>query len=513
MFAMEAFEEQELPFRYTAVADNLKVIRQRIALEGMSRDDAAVLEAVCPDIFSDKNIKAFTAFPSNTMRSLALERIDFKRLGVLTAAAAAIIFVITKVISWLSDAFGTLGGKGGAITNTDKVNQDVKEAAEKVVPVAKEPAASTVTTSAATGSFPGRYLTSEDSVQNGYLHRLSALMEKTKLDERQAKDAAALYADSIRSVFRLTDRDTREHMVLGEMLLSKHGAIPQVLEAYEWEGKDGKIQMTSTHFLAMHNWLSRASSLIDVLRSTVEQVGRIREPEKGSDGQYVVDGDLKRAVQSVIHMLGTASRAIDNKRQDPAPIITFETDMPSATMTDRGLRSGKFRAAIDPEFRTVLDAINERSGNYVGMWVDGDYQKGKVISPARHRKVVTGLMSEKGLDQLGRLHRSIFDEKGKPRFESDLSVLRKRMSDLNASIKLLKGKAGEGSYLTQPILVDIPNSDQKQEIEIMDALMSTLDLTKDVMNVVQMSFAALGKLAEGARYAVEIVDRGTKRVS
>lgn len=510
LFTMEEFSETELPFKHTAIAENLLLVRSKIALEGMSRDDAQTLQSICPDLFSDKRLQAFTAHPSNTLRQVALERIDFKRVGIIAAAAAAIIFVISKIISWLSSSFGTLGTKGGAIANTDKVNDRVEDAIVSVVPVPSAVEDEEILANAPSRSIAARYLTKDDSIQNNYIRQLISKVEKDNLNKRHAQDAAALYVGAITNVFRLTDNDRKMHLLLGEMLISRKGTIPTVLEEFDWIG-GSKKGMSSMHVYNAVAWIERAGIILNTIRQALHYVNQIRKVEKDEVGEFIVEGDLFYAARATYGIRSKIAEAVDARVKDTiAPIFELK-DGSVAKMTDTGLTGGKFQLQLSSELRDISERISAKSGVNVGMWINNDYQSRALARPAEHRALLQAVASSKGIDQLGDLYRlSIVD--GKVHFDPQLNALKKRLDEVTQAVKLLEGKKTDNSYLTATLKYEGSGpKDPERESVIMDDMMAGLTMAKDIVSGVNTTFSTLGRVTSAARAAVEVMNRAAAR--
>ena len=96
---LESLDEDSVAvYQRSELITELESIQTRVATEGMTRDDAVLLERIAPGIFEGININKFTVRPSTTKQSVAVEAIDWKRGAMMVAAAMAIISLISKVI-------------------------------------------------------------------------------------------------------------------------------------------------------------------------------------------------------------------------------------------------------------------------------------------------------------------------------------------------------------------------------------------------------------------------------
>lgn len=510
MFAMEAFDEQELPFRHTAVAENLSLLRNKIALEGMTRDDAQTLETICPGIFDDRNLRSFTVYPSNTLRTVALESIDFKRMGIIAAAAAAAIFIITSIFKWLSSLISKVSGSAGAIKNVNKTNDSVNRASERLSPVS----AVSQDVSEVEEFKPAkrltqveRQMTKGDSLENNYLRKLATMVEEGKVSDADAGAAAREYVVAISRHFNLTDRDKRQHLILGKMLLSKSGTIPLILNELEFVG-GGPID--SFTIARMDDWLAAISDIlrtIGVAIHNLKNVGRV----EFENGEYVENNRLANAIGDIRMVSEKLVREIDKSNiSGPRGVLMIDT---TASMSDSGLKNAKYAVKLPEVLAECVDRVRENSSVGIGFWTKSDYQHvrnvKKVVDVSKYVKAINVLMSAEGLERLGHYHSALLGN-GPYNFQRRLDDCTRINGEVSKELKELTRNMKGREYLTHTFKRDAYLGTPAYEVRPLEDLNAGLSSVGDIIGKIQQVFSALLNIASSADAAVRLIDQAAK---
>jgi len=125
-FAFETFDEDNATiYNATKQLDLLVGLHDRIAVEGICKDDAILLNRIDPTILQGINVNSFTMRPSATKAGVAAEAIDWRKTGLIAASITALLLFIGKIISWLMNASKLTAERTGTIKQIDKLNKEI----------------------------------------------------------------------------------------------------------------------------------------------------------------------------------------------------------------------------------------------------------------------------------------------------------------------------------------------------------------------------------------------------
>ena len=116
---------------FMELSDRLDAVRKEVSTEGMTRDVAAYLKGIDPDMLpAYMPVASFTHLPSRTNLKASLEAIDAKRGAIIGAIVLAVAAVIAKIFSWI------LGGDSdsgpSSTSRVTAINEEVKTKTEEV---------------------------------------------------------------------------------------------------------------------------------------------------------------------------------------------------------------------------------------------------------------------------------------------------------------------------------------------------------------------------------------------
>ncbi|AQT28176.1 hypothetical protein pVa21_235 [Vibrio phage pVa-21] len=452
---LESLDEETVAiYQKSELIGELESIRTRVATEGMTRDDAVLLERIAPGIFDGMNVNKFTVRPSVTGQTVAVEAIDWKRGALVVGAAMAIIAVISKIISWLSDSLTTTGGGSGGIKDIDETNSKIEKRCQDNV----ETEVITEENLQKVGKEVVRKIGKLSNVNMHYVNELVEKVDKGDVVNSNGKpiapndvsNAVNKYVDAVKRT-RATDRDTQLHALLGYMLLSKQGGIPMTLLMLDWKGGVKGSKLDQTHIMALEHTIELTNEVLD-------EVGKLASAIESTDYKSLVmledDKHVDGSTGGGSKIYGLMSKSNDVLKRVRNTLETNNslrnTYSPNMATELNGNRPDTATMGrILPEFNTdvkkVISEMKDLANTYITFWDMSDYQNYvNKVDAAKYTDLIIALADPKGREELAKLYRMVFDtssNSSKPKSEGSLKVSADKLKTASTAVNKIHKKA------------------------------------------------------------------------
>lgn len=463
---LESLDEDTIVvYQKSELIDQLESIRTRVATEGMTRDDAQLLERIAPGIFDGINVNKFTMRPSTTNQAVAVEAIDWKRAATMVGAALAIITVIGKIISWLSDSLTTTGSGAGGI-------KDISETNSKIEKRCVDNVEAEVVTEDSLQKVGRETVRKIGKLSNVNTHYINQLVERVdgghvvnsngkQIAPNDVSNAVNKYVDAVKRT-RATDRDAQLHALLGYMLLSKQGGIPLSLIMLDWKGGGKGDKLNKQHIMALEHSIELTNELIDEigkLGSAIEKTKhtglQVLEDDRHIDGK-VGDGGLLYGLMSksneVLIRVRNTLETNSSLRATYSPSMVTEingTRPDSATM-------GRIIPEFNTDVKKVLEEVKSFANTYISFWDNSDYQNyTSKVDAAKYTDLIIALADPKARDELAKFYGMVYSTSSSdatPKSEGALKSSNDRLKHASAVVSSIQKRATklENSWLIMP---------------------------------------------------------------
>ncbi len=491
---LESLDEDSVAvYQRSELIAELESIQTRVATEGMTRDDAVLLERIAPGIFEGININKFTVRPSTTKQSVAVEAIDWKRGAMMVAAAMAIISLISKVISWLSGSLETTGSNSGGIKDIDTTNAKIEKRCQDNF----ESDVVTEENLQKVGSELARKVGKLSNVNMHYINELVKRADAGKVVDSKGKqiapndvsNAVNKYVDAVKRT-RASDRDAQLHALLGYMLVSKQGGIPLSLTNLDWKGGTGKHKLGYDQIMALELTINIANDVIDEIGTVVAALDNTKyntltvlSDDKHIDGSTgggnLIYGLLNKSNETLIRVRNTLETNYSLR-------ATYDIAMATEIVGGRAdvASLGRVLPDFSPEIKELLNSMKENANTYLTFWDKSDYQNyTNKVDVAHYIDLITALADPKGREGLAQLYRMVYDtssNSSKPKAAGALKTSNERLNVATKLVGKMSKRAGqaETAWISMPFAVagsDGFNADSAVEYIPMAQLKALLD--------------------------------------
>jgi len=474
---------------------NLFDVNERVAVEGMSRGDADLLNRLIPTTFANTEVRKFTALPSATGSALALEAIDWKRVGIMSTIAAAIVALIAKLFSWLSSSIKTAGGRAGGVADIDKTNKSISKDVDKLAPVEVVAPVSTDKLSAAVVDTISR---NSKSVSNNYFNVIRKLAADGKLSPIKP-DVVARAISSYEMVVSKTgasDRDTELHALLGYMLTARGAGIPVNLADLPWSGRTITTDIPETILTAIPSLMSHIGNLIDSITSTIHAISNldkstmvnvIMQEVSGVPLLNGTVGDATRVVSAIQGMQTDLARVINVIEHDSAltGVAHVNTRMKHDELNWTSIDTTKL--GLHPKVELSMQNYAGRSRKYISLWDAESYNSfNEVADVTSYIDTLKKLATVNGRKELSKLYEMYFQTKnGKATgiFTDRIDAINDKLTSVANDVKALESKKDEEGYIRRKFWAPVAEGGKGKVLQVLPTVNNTLTFVQGISDI------------------------------
>lgn len=467
---LESLDEETVAiYQKSELINELDAIRTRIATEGMSRDDAVLLERIAPGIFDGMNVNKFTVRPSGTCQTVAVEAIDWKRGAMVMGAAMAIIAVISKIISWLSDSLAATGsGSSENIRDIDKANAKIEKRCQDNV----DDEVITEENLQKAGKEVVRKIGKLSSVNTHYVNKLTQKVDSGEVTDSDGKpiapndvsNAVNKYVDAVKRT-RASDRDAQLHALLGYMLLSKQGGIPISISMLEWNGGRKGSKLNQSHIMALEHTIELTNEVLDEvgkLTSAIESTNYksiiMLEDDKHVDGSTGGGSFIYGLMSKSNEVLSRVRNTLESNhslRNTYSPNMATELNGERPDVATMGRVIPEFNS----EVKEIVAQMREAANTYISFWDMSDYQRyANKVDAAKYTDLIIALADPKGRESLAKMYGMVFDSSSndsKPKSDGALKLSADKLKTASTAVSKINKKATklESAWIRLPFAV------------------------------------------------------------
>ncbi len=528
---LESFEETTHIYQHTVLIDELTKMHDRIALEGMSKDDAVLLERMVPGIFEELNINRFTLHPSDTGKSLALEGLDYRRAGIMAAAALAIVAVIGKIIAWLGSSVSAVGDNSGGIKDVSKTNASIaRRCTDNVTSdLVSEDSLEKIARNAVAK------IRGINTVNSNYLNVLIKDLDSSKITDSHGKqiapdkviDAANKYVAAIKGT-RASDNDNELHALLGYMLNSKQGGIPLVLRNINWSGGSRRDRcVDEALIMSVNASLTHASRALD---SVVEMIAAISGTKHsrlsvvtaerfGVKGDVIdgKQGDAPRLYAAMKNANAALTDIRNNLEQNASLREVYSNDtVTTFANAGRGAMVLKVIPKFDKSVLELFTRVRDDNKAYISLWNESTYQNySEMVEPSKNYEVIRQLASPSGRDELGALYKSVYEVKGDTataHMEKSIDFTKSRLDDAQSKMSTIikMSKLEENGWLRMDFYIDEGKGDNPMHstsFKPLSVINGMLETAQGFMNTTSQITSIVNMVIAQADRSIKITER------
>lgn len=490
---LESLDEDSVHvYQKTELISELESIQARVATEGMSRDDAVLLQRIVPGIFEDVNLNKFTVNPSTTKQGVAIEAIDWKRGAIMFSAAMAIVTIIGKIISWLSSSLESTGAKSGGIKDIDKTNAKIEKRCQDNV----ESEVVTDDHLRKVGSEIVKKVGKLSNVNTHYVNKLVSLSDGGKVVNADGKqiapndvsNAVNKYVDAIKRT-RATDRDNQLHALLGYMLLSKHGGVPLTLNNLDWKGGNGKYKLGYDNIASLELTIILANEVIDEIGTLAASLDSTNYNTLSVVDDTNIDGSVGGG--RIIHgLMGKSVETLSRLRNKFVSNHSLRYTYDQAMLTEivdgntDHASLGKVIPSFSNDVKQLIELMNNDANTYITFWDKSDYQSyTNKVDAAKYVDILTNLADPRSRESLAALYNMVYSSSSSvstPKTMGALTASNERLKIVSKLVDKLSKHAGtpERAWLNMPFVLpstDVNRADSAAIYTPMNQLRNLLD--------------------------------------
>ena len=425
--------------------------RHAILENGMERETALALENTCPGIFGDYNVDKFTKFPSQTGIKLAVEKIDWKKGGLIALALGAGIALIAKIIEWIKKGLKNLG-LGAKDINRGKKNE--RDLTRKVAQTEPDDFINPDNVSDDDARFViEKGIVDDPTIRNRYTRALAYRISKDKNISMKDAHLAIVEYIKIHDMIDIGEHNKRFQALIGASLLSGTTGtpidFPLAMNAIAWGHHESDGSMVN------YDSIKDASILI---KDIIAFAKSIKQPL--SD----ILNDLKSGVvvnEAITKLFNDYSIAF-TKFSDGLANSTIIKPVSEIEFQDGGIFSSRFGYVPSDNISKATNFLKEKGTDRIGIWTiptnPGD--RPMVISMQYFPSMMKDLAVPGLLEEFAKLYSALYTDKGELIGTRDMDAI----DDAIALIKKIQEYLSKNKMLDQEFSISISGTEMVVDI-------------------------------------------------